>query len=488
MCCVCDGGRIADLSNPNLTLRLKKGSFSVYAEEWNDCSSMQCRSSCMRKLCLLSLALFTAVGTPTSSIQDLALTARTRPEDLAAWTQEWTQVAQGLQEHCSNVAHELKAFRKDGNNAAANQMALGPEEPSELLSTQQAAKPSVDFERVKAVLSGLQSIESSAQRMLSAISGVAGVAKNATCADGMNAEKSVLELPATKDKFIICVLGVLGKAHSLLGVDDASRALSALQASTIKDAESNLDNSNVQWGLGLYFSDVGLASDEGSGSSDAWWERDYGGASAPPQIVRAETLLQESQLAADSILERKNRAATRAMRLYQHADFMARKQHTAAAVWRYRSAAKLAAGSRRSRMPMHGLEMHALTRLAFFLDRSGKDEEALAAANEALAVQHTAATSRIPLAKFLQATLRRRLGELKTDEQVLEAEMQLLAVKGKLPSQALEEERSVAHADFVMWRNIAETPAWSLERFQRCVEMSDGARIFICLLCSAIFP
>merc|ERR1719210_156870 len=121
------------------------------------------------------------------------------------------------------------------------------------------------------------------------------------------------------------------------------------------------------------------------------------------------------------------RAAVRALRLYQHAKYLASNHHDAAAELRYRAAAELAAANHRSK-----LAAHAMTRLSYFLTLRGRHEEALNATQEAL--NHT----EDPLAVLLQVRLRRRLGELKTDAELSLAEEQLGEIVGQLPSETLE--------------------------------------------------
>ncbi|CAK0885335.1 unnamed protein product [Prorocentrum cordatum] len=160
----------------------------------------------------------------------------------------------------------------------------------------------------------------------------------------------------------------------------------------------------------------------------------------------------------------------RALRLYQHAKLLAVAHHDAAAEERYLSSARLAASHRRQR-----LAAHALTRLAYFYLLRGRHQEALTQASEAL----THATD--PLAQYIQATQRRGLGLLRTEEDAKFAEEQLAQIAGKLPSQALEEKRQAAWEELNSWRQAAEGG------IAACLGMSDAARVLICGFCKIAF-
>jgi len=241
----------------------------------------------------------------------------------------------------------------------------------------------------------------------------------------------------------------------------------------------------TMFALGLFYSDVGLAVEQGqsevplfgqgfqaakSWNSEPIWAADAGGSHAPSDIVQAETLLlagEEASVGADQ----SDRAAARALRLYQHAKMLALKHHDGAAEWRYRAAAELAAANRRN-----ALAAHALGRLGYFLSLRGHKEEGLEASAKALVHNPEDA-----LAMYLQASLKRSLGELQTTEQVLVAEKQLGLVAGKLPSKTLEAERAAAHAELGWWRLVAS------EGLQVCFSAYDAAQTFICLMAGLIF-
>lgn len=150
---------------------------------------------------------------------------------------------------------------------------------------------------------------------------------------------------------------------------------------------------------------------------------------------------------------------------------LALKHHDSAAEWRYRAAAELAALHRRQK-----LASHALGRLGYFLTLRGRKEEALESAGQAL--DHG---EEDPLAQYLQASLRRSLGELRTTEEVEFAEKQLSSVAGKLPSKTLEDQRAVAHGELGWWRLVAT------EGLQVCLRAWDAAQMLICVFCGLVF-
>jgi len=260
--------------------------------------------------------------------------------------------------------------------------------------------------------------------------------------------------------------------------------LEDFQAFVLKEAGEAKDAATV-FGLGLYYSDIGLAAESGklnvplfgagaattgSWTSEPIWAADAGGSHAPSDIVKAEALMlagEEASMESD----RGDRGAARALRLYQHAKMLALKHHDSAAEWRYRVAAELAASHRRQK-----LAAHALGRLAYFLSLRGRKEEALEAAG--LALKHG---EQDPLAQFLEVTLRRSLGELKSEEEVQTAEMKLAAVAGLMPSKTLEDQRAIAHAELGWWRLVAT------DGLKVCFRAWDAAQMLICLFSGLIF-
>jgi len=262
------------------------------------------------------------------------------------------------------------------------------------------------------------------------------------------------------------------------------RMLENFQAFVLREAAEAKDAATI-FGLGLYYSDIGLAAENGkqhaplfgagastgvSWTSEPAWLADAGGSHAPSDLVQAEAMMLAGEEASEGA-DRGDRGAARALRLYQHAKMLALKHHDTAAEWRYRTAAELAAGHRRQK-----LAAHALGRLAYFLSLRGRKEEALEVAGVALTHGEED-----PLAQFLQVSLRRSLGELKSDSEVETAEKQLAAVAGKMPSKTLEDQRASAHAELGWWGKVAT------EGLQVCLRAWDAAQMLICFLSGVMF-
>jgi hypothetical protein len=238
--------------------------------------------------------------------------------------------------------------------------------------------------------------------------------------------------------------------------------------------------------LGVYYSDAGLAAEQGQqrppffgagsqptarwSSSESTWAADAGGTHAPSDIVQAEALMLAGE-EASSDADRSDRGAGRALRLYQHAKMLALKHHDSAAEWRYRSSAEIAVTYRRQK-----LASHALGRLSYFLSLRGRKEEALNVSVSALENGEED-----PLAHYLQASLRRSLGELKTNEDVYAAQDQLEKVAGKLPSKALEDQRAVAAHELGWWRLVAT------DGLQVCLRAWDAAQMLICVFAGLVY-
>lgn len=189
----------------------------------------------------------------------------------------------------------------------------------------------------------------------------------------------------------------------------------------------------------------------------------------PEDIATAEDLLFRGEELTPGSLQG-DRAAARALRLYQHAKHLALLHHDSAAEWRYREAARVAAAHRRPK-----LAAHSLTRLGFFLSLRGRRDEAQDAVKEALVHFED------PLAQYLHVSFRRTAGELTTDAEVRSAEAVLGDVAGRLPSKALEEQRAQDHEDFVWWGRVAEGG------LRVCFDAQDSAQFLICTLCGLMY-
>jgi hypothetical protein len=262
------------------------------------------------------------------------------------------------------------------------------------------------------------------------------------------------------------------------------RMLVGLEELVLRESMKATDAATLS-SMGLYFSDIGLAAGQaqslaplfGAGPKALYaiqkfgssWSEDARGFHAPAELVNAEALLLQGE-EASSGTERGDRGATRALRLYQHGKLLALKHHDDAAEWRYREAAEIAATFRRAK-----LAAHALGRLGYFLSLRGRKIEALEVINKA--VSH----AEDPLATYMQASLRRSLGELRGTEEIRHAEKQLGAVAGQLPSKTLEEQRAAAHAEVRWWGVV------NVEGLHTCLKAWDASYFLICVLSGLIF-
>jgi len=248
-------------------------------------------------------------------------------------------------------------------------------------------------------------------------------------------------------------------SRCILGFLERIEAFALQQAERAKDGESVFN-------LGLYWSELAVA---GRGSSSSkHWVRDAKGWHVPQQIARAEQFLLNGEQATTGPA-RGERGALRALRLYQHAKFLALEHHDAAAEWRFQAAAELASSNRRRK-----LAAHCLARLSYFVYLRGRHRDALSFATAALA--HFSD----PFASYLQATLRRSLDELRTSEDIEVAERQIRDAVGHLPSQGLEQQRAAAEQELMLWRAAAEGG------FDKCFALVDVARVLLCFLCKSV--
>lgn len=229
------------------------------------------------------------------------------------------------------------------------------------------------------------------------------------------------------------------------------------------------DNSETPFDLAQYLSIVSVARDEAPcfavGVQEAEVARDAEGYLAPQDMIEAENLLKQAE---EKSWEgsRHQKAKARAIRLLEHANFLASDvQLDAAAEWRYRTSSDLAASWNEK-----ALASEALGRLGvMFLQRSRR-KEALTAAEEAL--QHDSD----PLALYLQASLQLSFGHLPTGSDVQEAAQRLKSLAGKLPWEALEKERSALETDLATWEAVAEGDT------MKCFGLADVAKVLICLV------
>ena len=262
-------------------------------------------------------------------------------------------------------------------------------------------------------------------------------------------------------------------AHVRTALRCSGDMLAGLETLVIKSA-NQLQDAGAAFALGTYLSVQALSETPsvpffGTPDISSRWVAGGGDVHVPEGIATAEDLLLRGEELTPGSLQG-DRAAARALRLYQHAKHLALLHHDSAAEWRYRESARVAAAYRRPK-----LAAHSLTRLGYFLSLRGRKEEAQQAIEEALAHFDD------PLAQYLEVSLRRAAGELTTDAEVRSAEATLGVVAGRLPSKALEEQRAQDHEDFIWWGRVADGG------LRVCLEAQDAAQFLICALCGVMY-
>lgn len=227
------------------------------------------------------------------------------------------------------------------------------------------------------------------------------------------------------------------------------------------------DNADTHWDLAMYWSIVSVAEggtpcfrDSLSGRKSA---RDERGLFVPGDVVEAETMLRSAEENTYDAF-RPERAAQRAHRLQEHANFLSWSGNDAASEWRFRAAASLAAEHQQPK-----LAAHSLGRLGAMLLLRSRQRDALAAADEALSHFED------PLALYLQTSLRLKFGEFPTGASVRTAAKQLQTLAGQLPWEALETERAALESDLALWDAVAEGDV------KKCLWLGDVAKVLICM-------
>lgn len=297
-----------------------------------------------------------------------------------------------------------------------------------------------------------------------------------------NSAEEMTRLASIRDAFSSGLLDAVREARTLvfsmpqLAETPACGALLASIDSLARETAASRPGSASEFSHGWYWSEVSVSGHAAPLfdrlPSEHSWERDAKGLYAPRSIVVAEAaLLRGEELAPASI--RPSLAVARAARLLKHAWELASQKldHSAGAQWRIEEAARLA--DENSHPALAG---QALAHLSQLLLNNGQLSEALEVAKKSLSYAD------VPLAKYLQATLRRRLGELTTAAAVHEVELQLETLAGQLPTSYLETQRETMHAELVQWRLASEPGVMG------CFEQTDVAKIALCLVGKLVLP
>jgi len=284
---------------------------------------------------------------------------------------------------------------------------------------------------------------------------------------------STCMLEAVQEAWQLALTLPRSNAHVRTALRCSGDMLAGLETLVVSSS-MELKDSGAAFALGTYLSQRAIAEHSsvpffGTHDASTQWVAGGGGVHVPEDMATAEELLQHDEELTQGSLKG-DRAAARALRLYQHAKHLALRHHDAAAEWRYREASQVAAAHRRPK-----LAAHSLTRLGFLLSLRGRKDEAQDAVNDALLHFDD------PLAQYLSVSLRRSAGQLETDAEVRSAQDVLVAVAGQLPSKVLEEQRAQEHNEIAWWGRVADGG------MQVCLSAQDAAQFLICLFCGVAF-
>lgn len=372
---------------------------------------------------------------------------------------QWARITQNtLQSQCSVASEELHSLRR-AKSAPAKAVIIA-------------------LHKLKKLENPLKEALSAARKGATSLKNDASV-QTRYIADEMSdlndsqVAASTCMLEATQEARTLAQTLPRSNAHVRTALQCSGDMLAGLESLVVSSA-SQMEGVGTAFALGTYLSDQAMTEQSsvpffGTRHSSSRWVVAGGDLHVPEDIAKAEDLLLRGQELTPGLLQG-DRAAARALRLYQHAKYLALLHHDAAAEWRYRESARVAAAHRRQK-----LAAHSLTRLGFFLSLRGRKEDAQAAVSEALVHFED------PLAQYLLVSFRRSAGELTTDADVRSAESVLGAVAGRLPSKDLEEQRAQEHDDFIWWGRVADGG------LRVCFAAQDAAQFLICMLCGFAF-
>jgi len=232
--------------------------------------------------------------------------------------------------------------------------------------------------------------------------------------------------------------------------------------------------------LGVHWSVLSVSSSPslfGSGPmpsgqpSSSGWVKDHWGTLAPIDMVEAEDCFSRSvQARGPMTAQTSTMSLVHAHRLKQHAKALESHEQHSAAAKRYQLMAKLAEEGGSA-----ALSAYALSQLSLSLKMQGSDGQALAAAKGAVDL------TKDPLAQFVLATVRLSSGLLTTEASMQDAEGQLQAAAGQLPTDDMETERAKMHDEMLLWRQVSDGNA------NKCLWTGDAARFLICAICKLIY-
>jgi len=370
---------------------------------------------------------------------------------------EWARITQGaLESECTGRYDEIRVFRKSN----------------------------VSVKKAITLLRSLQKLMEPFQESLAAFRHADAHLAAKAAAGNVDAGDELAELRESQGAVLASLIQLLQEsrifAQSLPRSDEALRSaircdpepLAGLEALALRTTGESKEAVAI-FAVGGYWSELAVAEERAApffaSRPEPTWVASGGGFHIPDDMALAEDYLLRAEEATLGSLEG-DRAASRALRLYHHAKTLALKHHDAAAEWRYRESAQVAASFNRKK-----LAAHSLTRLGYLFFLRSRHQEAAETVEEALTHFQD------PLAVYLQVKLARGAGELSTEDQLMAAEQRLLANAGKMPSAVLEEEREREHASFKWWRIVTEGG------LRNCLDAGDAAQFFICVFSGMVF-
>eukprot|EP00927_Polykrikos_kofoidii_P062974 TRINITY_DN5778_c0_g1_i1.p1 TRINITY_DN5778_c0_g1~~TRINITY_DN5778_c0_g1_i1.p1 ORF type:complete len:556 (+),score=100.33 TRINITY_DN5778_c0_g1_i1:168-1835(+) len=431
---------------------------------------------------------------------------------LVSWSKGVLASAEATSARCDHIASTLNSLRQ------------GSTEDSDGIDGSTVRAP--ERARIlREVLIDLVPLETPATEVLEALRwGVGALRHRGSESLGWEEEELLAEMPDARSRLLTCLLGAAGEMRAVLTPVLATKFLPPSPVQVLLSTSENeecpekggpfagfasvesvafaeaigmeTDDADMHFSVGAYLSDVGLATLGRAAEPRSTqrlgggiWENIFGGnlrvltrlfksaAVVGPKghmlLAEAEARLLQGEGATISAQERAERTSVRALRLYKHAKALSVDgRHDAAAEARFRAAAALSAST------LPHLAAQSLGRLALLLRLRGRSSDALSAASDAL--QHDGD----PLAAYLQVSLRKELGEFRSEQELLSAEALLRSVAGSLPSRAIEADSQNVLADLSAWRSVADGTRGD---WRRCLGLGDVARVLVCATSSLAF-
>lgn len=229
-------------------------------------------------------------------------------------------------------------------------------------------------------------------------------------------------------------------------------------------------SSQVPWeakfSSALRESDVAMAAATDA-DAGTWTSDSVSSGGVPARMLAAEEAMAQALEAVPQGKVHREKSAMLALRIYNHAKWLAERNHAAPAEERYMKAKDLALRAKRS-----VLAGHALSRLGYFLMRWGRFAEA----REVLKESHAISKKSNPLAPYLLGVLERKAAG--ADLERLRAADALVLSAEEQPSEELEQERRRLVEEIRFWREAEANPT-------KCADGATVAHVLICFAMNA---